>query len=319
MRHARLKPSSQDTWHHCYNRAVGTRADRPFDNADKEQFVRILHRVAGLYAVRIVAYQVMSNHFHLLLQAPAEPLSEADTIRRYTAFHYEKRTLLPGSKSCLEWQGRLRDVSWCMRHLQHLYSAWYNRSRPVRRRGPLWAGRFKNTVLEDGVALWACWTYIERNPVRAGMVEDAADYRFCSYGAWMQTSRHPFAGALSDHLIPSLPAPLHAMSVAAIRRELGKALAHSEDETATESAEQAAEGDSVAENTAPVFTLAAGRRVRHWVDGLVIGSELFVRDTLRRCRPEVPVDKHRLARTPAPAGSKVPCICCWRRLRVMQD
>ena len=31
MRHARLKPASQDTWHHCYNRAVGNRNDRPFD------------------------------------------------------------------------------------------------------------------------------------------------------------------------------------------------------------------------------------------------------------------------------------------------
>ena len=93
-----------------------------------------------------------------------------------------------------------------MRHLQHLYSAWYNRSRPIRRRGPLWAGRFKNTVLEDGAALWACWTYIERNPVRAGMVEDAADYRFCSYGRWRQSGRHPFAAALEAHLIPSLPA-----------------------------------------------------------------------------------------------------------------
>ena len=31
MRHARLKPASQDTWHHCYNRAVGNRNDRPFN------------------------------------------------------------------------------------------------------------------------------------------------------------------------------------------------------------------------------------------------------------------------------------------------
>ena len=123
MRHARLKPSARDTWHHCYNRAVGNRNDRPFDEADKEQFIRILHRVAALYTVRVVAYQVMSNHFHLLLQAPAEPPSEVETIRRYEAFHRGKRTLRAGSRSCREWQARLRDVSWCMRHLQHLYSS----------------------------------------------------------------------------------------------------------------------------------------------------------------------------------------------------
>ena len=48
-------------------------------------------------------------------------------------------------------------------HFQHLCTAWYNRTRPERRRGPLWAGRFKNTVLESGLAVWACWAYVERN------------------------------------------------------------------------------------------------------------------------------------------------------------
>jgi hypothetical protein len=34
-----------------------------------------------------------------------------------------------------------------MRHLQHLFTAWYNRTRPLRRRGSLWADRFKHTIL----------------------------------------------------------------------------------------------------------------------------------------------------------------------------
>jgi REP element-mobilizing transposase RayT len=323
MRHARLKPAGRDTWHHCFNRAVGNRDDRPFADADKEQLVRILTRVAALYTVRIVAYQVMSNHFHLLLQAPAEPPSEEETARRFTAFHGGRRKLCPGTKSCRQWQARLRDVSWCMRHFQHLYSAWYNRSRPVRRRGPLWAGRFKNTVLEDGAALWACWSYIECNPVRAGMVADAADYRFCSYGAWMQTGRHPFDAALCDHLIPALPAPLQTMDPATIRQELGRRLAAADAGDAVQGGEggtEAAAGSGAeAEPPASAFTLTARRRVRHWVDGLVIGSELFVRETIRRCRPEVPADRHRLSRTAAPPARDAPVICCWRRLRVMAD
>ena len=272
--------------------------------------------------MRVAAYQVMSNHYHLLLQAPAEPPSEAETIERYTAFHQGRRTLRPGSRACRAWQARMRDVSWCMRHLQHLYSIWYNHSRPIRRRGPLWAGRFKNTVLEDGAALWACWTYIELNPVRAGMVADAADYRFCSYGAWMQTGRHPFAEALNDHLIPSLPAPLQGMDAATVRRELGMRLAAPEDEEGETHADAAEPPPGSAETSrppGPVFTLTARRRVRHWVDGLVIGSELFVRETIRRCRPEVPADKHRLARAPAPPVPDAPVVCCWRRLRAWAD
>ena len=70
MRLPRLKPDYQDSWHHCYNRTAGTREDRPFDDADKEAFVRILHQVSMLYTVRVAAYQVMSNHFHLILHTP---------------------------------------------------------------------------------------------------------------------------------------------------------------------------------------------------------------------------------------------------------
>ena len=64
MRQARLKPDYQDTWHHCDNRTVGTRADRPFCDAEKEVFVRLLKRLAAFYTVRIVSYTFMSNHFH---------------------------------------------------------------------------------------------------------------------------------------------------------------------------------------------------------------------------------------------------------------
>jgi len=40
MRHARIKPDHEDTWHHCHNRAVGTRDGRPFGDAEKRLFVR---------------------------------------------------------------------------------------------------------------------------------------------------------------------------------------------------------------------------------------------------------------------------------------
>jgi hypothetical protein len=64
MRQARLKPDYQDTWHHCYNRTVGTRADRPFGDAEKEMFVRLLKRLAAFYSVRVVSYTFISNHYN---------------------------------------------------------------------------------------------------------------------------------------------------------------------------------------------------------------------------------------------------------------
>ncbi|MCF7837385.1 MAG: hypothetical protein K9N49_02035, partial [Candidatus Marinimicrobia bacterium] len=67
MRKARIKIVSGASWTHCYNRVAGTKRDRPLGDAEKEQFIRILKRVSQLYCIRVVSYQVMSTHFHLLV------------------------------------------------------------------------------------------------------------------------------------------------------------------------------------------------------------------------------------------------------------
>ncbi len=304
MRQRRLKPDYKDTWHHCYNRTVGTTNDRPLDDVDKEVFVRILRRVCRLYAVRLVSYQVMSNHFHLLLHAPAQVPSEEETCRRFAAFHNGKRFLTPGSQGVLRWQGRLRDVSWFMRHLEHLFTCWYNRSRPVRRRGSLWAGRFKNTVLESGAAVRACWIYIECNPLRAGMVADPADYRFCSCGIWAQSGRHPFEDHVRTFLIPALRGASRITDLPGLQQLLREEIARRTE----------AEGPG-----SPTFSTSSHRRMRHWVDGLIIGSEVFIRNTMSRIRPEAEVSKHRLARSSDKPVLETSALYCWRRLRVTDN
>ena len=91
MRHNRIKPDDRDTWHHCFNRISGTSLDLPFTDADKEQFIRILKRVSLLYTVKVVSFEVMSNHFHLLIQAPAESttrLPMGRTLQGRSAFEF---------------------------------------------------------------------------------------------------------------------------------------------------------------------------------------------------------------------------------------
>lgn len=277
----RLTFDESDTWYHCYNRVAGTSRDRPFREADREQFIRILKRVAAFYAVRVVAFQVMSNHYHLLVQAPEAKLDPEEVCRRYEVFHRGRKTLEPDSAMCRVWQERTRDISWFMRHLQQLFTAWFNRSRPLRRRGKLWADRFKHTILEPGPAVWACWKYIEANPVRAGMVEHAGDYRFGSYGIWKQTGRHPFAGHLASCAAPML------------------GLSRTEDVLAL-----------LSEGLGDAGTRAtAGQRMRFWIDGLVVGSELFVRDVMAARHPRA---AERRIGHPDTAD---PPLACWRRLR----
>jgi len=288
MRTARIKVDDTNTWYHCYNRTAGTSRDRPFRDTDKEQFVRILKRVSLLYGVRVLSYQIMSNHYHLLVYAPRDACSTEEMCRRYRAFHRGRKTLQPNSSLCLKWQERSRDISWFMRHLQQLFTSWYNRTRTIRRRGSLWADRFKHSILERGPAVWLCCKYIENNAVRAGIVKDAGEYRFCSYGAWCQSGRHPFAAHVLAFLIPSIG----MRTLEDFFDSLTVALAQN----------NTAEGKNMLHQTISC-------RIRYWVDGLVIGSELFIRSIMSKHHP----DAH--SRRIMHDTEAIPPLACWRRLR----
>jgi len=226
----------------------------------------------------------MSNHYHLLVHAPSRQFSVEEICRRYRAFHNGKKELEPNSPACQRWQERARDISWFMRHLQQLFTMWFNRSRPIRRRGSLWADRFKHTILEGGQAVWTCLIYIENNPVRAAMVNQAGNYRFSSYGVWRQTGRHPFAEHIQQKILPLVGlADLNDLQ-SMLAAELGH-------------------------ETQAVIPLAISQRVRYWVDGLVIGSEIFVRTVMIAHHP------HAATRRIDQTAISDPPLACWRRLR----
>jgi putative transposase len=61
------------------------------------------------------------------------------------------------------------------------------------RSGTLWEGRYRSTVVEPARYLLACYRYVELNPVRAGLVTDAARYQ------WSSCRHH--LGFVSDPLL----------------------------------------------------------------------------------------------------------------------
>jgi REP element-mobilizing transposase RayT len=316
MRHARIKPDHCSTWHHCYNRIAGTPQDLPFGEVEKEQFVRILNRVCRLFTVKVVAYEVMSNHFHLLINTPAELPSEEEICERYAQFHNGKRNIKPGTKKCTKWQARSRDVSWFMRYVQQLFTCWYNRSRPVERHGTLWAGRFKNTVLESGEAVWCCWKYIECNALRAGLITHPAEYRFGSYGVWKQSGIHPFQRNVEELLLPVLAERFGFQTMDRVQQAMDAAVAEAVADNASENHFDHSVSDSMCVNR---FTLTVRRRVRYWTDGLVIGSEIFVRDIMSRFRNTDYAEQHRVEPVQDPSRNSTDSasvLCAWRRLRV---
>ena len=71
-------------------------------------------------------------------------------------------------------------MSHFMKLLKQRFSQWFNRVR--KREGTLWEGRFRSTLVEaNSPALATVAAYIDLNPIRAGLVEDPKDYRWCGY------------------------------------------------------------------------------------------------------------------------------------------
>ena len=75
---------------------------------------------------------------------------------------------------------RMGDLSKYMKELKQWISRDYNKK--VGRKGTLWEERFWSCLLEDSAeTLTAVAAYIDRNAVRAGIVERPEDYRWCGY------------------------------------------------------------------------------------------------------------------------------------------
>lgn len=113
-----------------------------------------LAEYAGKTGCRIHAYVLMTNHVHLLVSA--------------------ERSAAAGE---------------LMKALGQRYVQYFNRT--YRRSGTLWEGRYRSCLTQAEDYLLTCQRYIELNPVRAGIVEHPADYRWSSYRANAQGEDDP--------------------------------------------------------------------------------------------------------------------------------
>lgn len=195
MRTRRLKVSGSDATYHCMTRTVN--GERLFGDREKEILRKMIWQVADFCGVQVLTYCVMSNHFHILLRVPrCEQLSDKELLRRYKVLYpkptkYQTATievmdnrLKAGGEEAevirRKLLARMGDVSEYMKAVKQRFSVWYNRSHE--RYGTLWAERFKPVLVEGrGNPLQTMAAYIDLNPVRASLVEDPKDYRFCGY------------------------------------------------------------------------------------------------------------------------------------------
>lgn len=114
-------------------------------SADYQTLLDLLFENARKFDVAIHAYVLMGNHFHLL-------------VTPQTA---------EGLPQMMQAVGRR-------------YVRYFNDTQ--KRSGTLWEGRYKSTVIQTERYLLACMAYLDLNPVRAGLVAQARDYPWSSYG-----------------------------------------------------------------------------------------------------------------------------------------
>ena len=86
------------TVYHCYNRANGLETARPFTEEDKADLVGRLKQSARMFTVELVSWEIMGNHYHVVLFAPAEALSpEAAAERMRAALDGRKPLSVPAA------------------------------------------------------------------------------------------------------------------------------------------------------------------------------------------------------------------------------
>lgn len=136
-------------------------------SGDYQAFLAVLDEAHRRVAMRTLAYCLMPNHWHLVLQPrDGEDLS---TFMRWLTMTHTQR-----------WHAAHGTVG-----TGHLYQGRF-KSFPIQRRRPSATQRAAGTV-ETADSLWTVVRYVERNPLRANLVAAAEDWTWSSLHAW----RHP--------------------------------------------------------------------------------------------------------------------------------
>ncbi|MGE4349674.1 MAG: transposase [Candidatus Berkiella sp.] len=176
-------------YYHVVNRCVRRSWLCGFDkstNTDyshrKAWIVDRLKYLADVFAIKICAYAIMSNHYHVVLHVDDKEAviwTEDEVVRRWSCIFKqdaEKNRHLP-SKINL-WRERLTSISWYMRCLNEKIARDVNDEDDCS--GRFWEGRFKSQALLDEAALLSAMVYVDLNPIRAGTAKTLETSEFTS-------------------------------------------------------------------------------------------------------------------------------------------
>lgn len=136
---------SKTGFYHITNRGVN-RADVFLDDDDFRAFLDALNRAHEVCEFNLIAYCLMTNHFHLIVQVDEGHPIPPSLFQSL------------GARFCLYYHRRHRTA------------------------GAVFQGRFRSEAIESETHLLSAIRYVWNNPVAAGMCRSAGDYRWSSYG-----------------------------------------------------------------------------------------------------------------------------------------
>lgn len=184
----------ETSYYHCITRCVrrsflcGLNYETGQDYSHrKDWIVAQIKRLAGIFAIKVCAYAIMSNHYHLVLFVDKESADEWDEIEirnRWGKLFYKDAKAwdaipdYPKEKhdKIVLWNDRLMDISWFMRCLNETIARMSNKEDKCK--GRFWEGRFKSQALLDEAAVLSAMTYVDLNPIRAKQANtpEASEY-----------------------------------------------------------------------------------------------------------------------------------------------
>lgn len=301
-----------------------------FGPKEKEHFRSLVFGAARFCGIEVLTWTCLDNHFHLLLRVPSkaegerlrQEISEEEIFARMEACYsrayirHTRRQLVhfretPGKEAMAKTllrrlRARLYNVSVYMHIVQRRFSVWFNGR--TERCGTLWQGRFGSTLVEDGGgALLKTAAYIDLNAVRANIVKDPKDYRWCGYGEAVAGRADALAGLVevvrgatgspeSDPItgpealeiyrgwLLELGAPVMDIDGQPVRPGFAAAGDQGSD-GGNGGGEGGSEGGSEGGGEGKLSRVALlGVRVRYFTAGLVIGSRAFCEEQFRRHR-----------------------------------
>ncbi len=146
-----------------------------------------LKRLAAAFGIDLLAFSILSNHFHLILRSRPDVVAtwdDTEVARRWLMLcpirkdergkaaeptEFELNSIRHDEDKLKLIRNRLSDISWWMRLLCQTIAQRCNRE--DQEVGKFFQSRYRAVRLLDETALLACAAYVDLNPIRAAMAE----------------------------------------------------------------------------------------------------------------------------------------------------